>query len=428
MPSTRPHIEIQDHHLRIGGVDTVTLAREFGTPLYVTDEKRLRENFRTFAGAFPGADIYYAAKANWNLSVLRILASEGAGADVFSDGELYVALLAGIPAERILFNGNSKTRHELQMAIDAGVRVSVDSLHELHALSELAEESGRIVDIAFRVNPDVSPDTHPKIATGLATSKFGIGYKDVLQAYEEAKELSGVNPVGIHCHIGSQILDVSPFGEAVWRMMDLVEQITRIGINLEFVDLGGGLGIPYQEDPKAPTPADLADMILPIFEERSEAIGISPRLVLEPGRYIVGDTGLLLTGVNTVKRSAKNFVGVDAGLNLLIRQAMYDAYHEVVVANKADLMGAELYDVVGPICESGDIVAKERMLPAIEPGDVIAVLDSGAYGFSMSSQYNGRVRCTEVLVNCGRVDVVRKREDYGDLIAKNVMPARLLGA
>ena len=174
MPSTRPHIDIQDHHLRIGGVDTVTLAQEFGTPLYVTDEKRLRENFRTFAGAFPGADIYYAAKANWNLSVLRILASEGAGADVFSDGELYVALLAGIPAERILFNGNSKTRRELRMAIDAGVRVSVDSLHELHALSELAEESRRIVDIAFRVNPDVDPKTHAYISTGLAKNKFGI--------------------------------------------------------------------------------------------------------------------------------------------------------------------------------------------------------------------------------------------------------------
>ena len=420
------HIGIQNHHLTIGGVDTVSLAHEYGTPLYVIDEKRIRENFRTFKSAFPDADIYFAAKANWNLSVLRILASEGAGADVFSDGELYAALLAGIPQEKILFNGNSKTVYELQMAIDSGVRVSVDSMDELHTLSDLAIKAGKVVDIAFRVNPDVSPDTHPKIATGLASSKFGIGYKDVLKAYEEAKELAGVNPVGIHCHIGSQITDVSPFGEAVERMMDIAEQITRLGITLEFVDMGGGLGIPYQKDVATPTPHDLADTILPIFRRRSEDIGISPRLVLEPGRYIVGDTSILLAGVTTVKRSARNFVGVDAGLNLLIRPAMYDAYHEVAVANKADSAGAETYDIVGPICESGDIIARDRKLPRIEPGDVIAVFDVGAYGFSMSSQYNGRCRCTEIMVSDGSVDVIREQEHYGDLIAKQKIPARLL--
>ena len=420
------HIGIRNHHLTIGEVDTVSLAQEYGTPLYVVDEKRIRENFRTFKSAFPDADIYFAAKANWNLSVLRILATEGAGADVFSDGELYAALLAGIPRERILFNGNSKTAYELQMAIDSEVRVSVDSMDELHALSSLAVKSGRAVDIAFRVNPDVSPETHPKIATGLASSKFGIGYKEVLKAYEEAKELAGVNPVGIHCHIGSQITDVSPFGEAVERMMDIAEQITRLGITLEFVDMGGGLGIPYQKRMATPTPRDLADTILPIFRHRSEDIGISPRLVLEPGRYIVGDTSILLAGVTTVKRSARNFVGVDAGLNLMIRPAMYDAYHEVAVANKADITRVETYDIVGPICESGDIIARDRKLPLIEPGDVIAVFDVGAYGFSMSSQYNGRCRCAEIMVSDGSVDVIREQEHYGDLIAKQKIPARLL--
>ncbi|MEA1944777.1 MAG: diaminopimelate decarboxylase [Euryarchaeota archaeon] len=421
------HISIQNHHLTIGGVDAVSLADEYGAPLYVTDEQRIRRNFRTFKEAFPDADIYYAAKANWNLAILRILASEGAGADVFSDGELYVALLAGIPPDKILFNGNSKTAYELQMAIDSGVRISIDSPDELHVLSDLSVKSGKTVDVAFRVNPDVSPDTHPKIATGLATSKFGIGYKDVLNVYEEARELPGVNPVGIHCHIGSQITDVSPFGEAVERMMDLVEQITKLGIDLEFVDLGGGLGIPYQKDMKTPEPRDLADIILPVFDARSRSIGIAPRLVLEPGRYIVGDASILLAGVNTVKRSARNFVGVDAGLNLLIRPAMYDAYHHVVVANRADLAYEETYDIVGPICESGDIIARDRKLPLIEPGDIVAVLDVGAYGFSMSSQYNGRLRCAEVLVCDGCVDVIRERECYGDLIAKHVVPARLLG-
>jgi diaminopimelate decarboxylase len=420
------HLGIKNHHLTIGGVDAVSLAHEYGTPLYVIDEDRVRRNFRTFKGAFPDADIYYAAKANWNLAILRILASEGAGADVFSDGELYAALLAGIPPDRILFNGNSKTARELQMAIDAGVRVSMDSLHELHALSGLALKSGKTMDVAFRVNPDVSPDTHPKIATGLATSKFGIGYADVVGAYNVAKKLQGVRPVGIHCHIGSQITDVAPFREAVEKMMDLVEQITRLGIDLKFVDLGGGLGIPYQKEMETPTPRDLAGAILPIFDECSKSLGISPKLILEPGRYIVGDASVLLTGVNTIKRSARNFVGVDAGLNLLIRPAMYDAYHEVVVANKTDLDRVETYDIVGPICESGDIVAKDRKLPLIEPGDVVAVLDVGAYGFSMSSQYNGRCRCSEVLVCDGRVDLIRRREDYGDLIARQAVPARLL--
>ncbi|MEA1908770.1 MAG: diaminopimelate decarboxylase [Euryarchaeota archaeon] len=420
------HLSIRNHHLTIGGVDTVSLTQEYGTPLYVLDEDRVRRNFRTFRGAFPDADIYYAAKANWNLAILRILASEGAGADVFSDGELYAALLAGIPPERILFNGNSKTLNELQMAIDAGVRVSMDSLHELYALSDLAVKSGKTMDVAFRVNPDVSPDTHPKIATGLAASKFGIGYADVVKAYKEAKKLRGVRLVGIHCHIGSQIIDVAPFGEAVEKMMDLVEQITRLGVDLKFVDLGGGLGIPYQKEMETPGPRDLAGAILPTFNERSKSLGISPKLILEPGRYIVGDASILLTGVNTIKKAAKTFVGVDSGLNLLIRPAMYDAHHEVVVANKADLDGAETYDIVGPICESGDVIAKDRRLPPIEPGDVVAVLDVGAYGFSMSSQYNGRCRCAEVLISAGEVDLIRGQESYGDLIAKQVVPARLL--
>ena len=426
MSKISDHLGIQNHHLTIGGVDTVSLTQEYGTPLYVLDEERVRRNFRTFRGAFPDADIYYAAKANWNLAILRILASEGAGADVFSDGELYAALLAGIPPDRILFNGNSKTLNELQMAIDAGVRVSMDSLHELYALSDLAVRSGKTMDVAFRVNPDVSPDTHPKIATGLAASKFGIGYADVVEAYKEAKKLRGVRPVGIHCHIGSQIIDVAPFGEAVEKMMDLVEQITRLGVDLKFVDLGGGLGIPYQKEMETPEPRDLAGAILPTFNDRSKSLGISPKLILEPGRYIVGDASILLTGVNTIKKATKTFVGVDSGLNLLIRPAMYDAYHEVVVANKADLDGTETYNIVGPICESGDVIAKDRKLPPIEPGDVVAVLDVGAYGFSMSSQYNGRCRCAEVLVSAGRVDLIRGQEGYGDLIAKQVVPARLL--
>jgi diaminopimelate decarboxylase len=420
------HLEKRNGHLIIGGVDATNLTQEFGTPLYVTNEQRIRDNFNAYQKAFSHADLYYAAKANYNLTIMRILAQEGAGADVFSDGELYLALLAGIPGDRILFNGNSKTDRELAMAVETGVRISVDSLDELHALSRIASSGQKTVDIAFRVNPDVSPKTHPKISTGLKTSKFGIPHQDVVAAYKEAVELPGINPIGMHCHIGSQILDTSPFSEAINRMMDLVEQVTRLGVELEFLDLGSGLGIPYKKGEMAPTPQDLADIVLPIFNKRSHAIGIKLKLIIEPGRYIVGDTTILLTTVNTVKTAIKKFVGVDAGFNLLIRPAMYDSYHHVVVANKVDAKVSGIYTVVGPICETGDILASDRELPVVVKDDIIAILDVGAYGFSMSSQYNGRPRCTELLVNNGQVDVIRKGEDFDDLMMNQIVPSRFL--
>ena len=426
MFTIKNHLQIENSHLTIGGVDSVELIEQYGSPLYVTNEERLRANFRRYKDAFPNADLYYAAKANANFTILKIMADEGAGADVFSDGELYMALLAGIPKEKVLFNGNSKSDSELLMAVKTGVRVTLDSLDELRTLSKIAKNEGAVVDISFRVNPDVSPDTHPKISTGLKTSKFGVPHGEVVRAYKEAMDLPGVNPVGIHCHIGSQILDITPFAEAMTKMMDLVEQVSRLGAKLEFVDVGSGLGIPYEKGIDVPTPQDLADLILPIFNERCKAEGISPKLVLEPGRYVAADSTVLLTTVNTMKDAAKKFVGVDAGFNLMIRPAMYDSYQYVVVANKADAPVKDIYSIAGPICETGDILAHDRELPEIEKGDIIAVLDAGAYGFSMSSQYNGRVRCAEVLVNDGDVDVIRKRETYDDLLANQILPARFL--
>ena len=420
------HLEVRDHHLFIGGVDAVDLVGEHGSPIFVTNEERIRENYRRYQRAFPDADVYYAVKANGNLTILRILAKEGAGADVFSGGELYMALLAGIPRDRILFNGNSKTERELRYALQTGVRLSVDSLDELKTLASLARESGKVAEIAIRVNPAISPETHPKIATGLSTSKFGIPYTQVIEAYDMAERLEGVKPIGIHCHIGSQITDLTPFVETVKRMMEMVEQIDRLGVKLEFLDLGSGLGIPYRKDEPVPTPEDLADAILPVFKECSDAIGLHPRLILEPGRYITGDTTVLLTKVNLVKEANKRFVGVDAGFNLLIRPAMYDAYHYVLVANKVDLPPSGLYTIAGPICESGDILAHDRELPAVERGDVIAVLDVGAYGFSMSSQYNGRPRAAEILVSKGRAYVIREHETVNDLLAKQRVPPHLL--
>ena len=426
MFTIKNHLQIENSHLTIGGVDSVELIEQYGSPLYVTNEERLRANFRRYSDAFPNADLYYAAKANANFTILKIMADEGAGADVFSDGELYMALLAGIPKEKVLFNGNSKSDGELLMAVKTGVRVSLDSLDELRTLSAIAKNEGAVVDISFRVNPDVSPDTHPKISTGLRTSKFGVPHDEVVRAYKEALDLPGVNPVGIHCHIGSQILDITPFAEAMTKMMDLVEQVSRLGAELEFVDVGSGLGIPYEKGIDVPTPQDLADLILPIFNERCKAEGISPKLILEPGRYVAADSTVLLTTVNTMKDAAKKFVGVDAGFNFMIRPAMYDSYQHVVVANKADAPAKDIYSIAGPICETGDILAHDRELPEIEKGDIIAVLDAGAYGFSMSSQYNGRVRCAEVLVNDGEVDVIRKRETYDDLLANQILPARFL--
>lgn len=422
----KDHLEIKNNHLTIGGVDTVELAYQYGTPLYITNESRVIYNFQSYKEAFPGADIYYATKANDSLAIMRILAKKGAGADVFSYGELYMALLAGIPREKIIFNGNSKTDLELRKAVELGIKVSVDSQDELHTLSEIAKIEKRTVKIAFRINPDVSTKTHVKISTGQRSSKFGIPSEEVVSTYREAKELPGISPCGIHCHIGSQILDTSPFTESINKVMDLVEKIAGIGINIEFIDMGSGLGIPYKKDEQAPTPKDHANAILPIFRERTKAIGISPKLILEPGRYIVADTTILLTRVNTVKKTAKNFVGVDAGFNLLIRPIMYDSYHYVVVANKASSPPEETYTIVGPICEAGDVLAKDRELPIIQKGDLIALLGTGAYGFSMSSQYNGRPRCTEILVKDGTSDIIRSSEDVGDLLAKQKLPVWLM--
>jgi diaminopimelate decarboxylase len=293
-------------------------------------------------------------------------------------------------------------------------------------LSKVAVELGEDAEIAIRVNPDVSPKVNPKIATGLRTSKFGIPYDEILQTYEEAKKLPNIVIKGIHCHIGSQILDLSVFREATEKMMQLVEKLHKRGIEFEFVDLGGGLGISYhKEQEMAPTPEDLAEMILPTFEAKLQALGINLKLVLEPGRSIVGPASILLSRVNTVKQAYKNFVAIDAGFNLFLRPVMYDAYHEVVVANRLNEEASVLSTVVGPVCESGDIIAKDRMLPVVKRGDYIAILDTGAYGFSMSSQYNGRPRCAEILVRDGAVDLIRSKESVDDVIKNQVIPERL---
>jgi len=421
----KSHLTAHNNHLFLEDVDCCHLAEQFGTPLYATSESRLRQNIRAYHLAFPDSDLYFAVKANGSLALLRIAAQEGMGADVFSAGELSVARMAGIPRDCILYNGNSKSQKDQEIALQAGVRMSVDSREELEHLARIAESVQGEAEILFRVNPDVSPQTHPKIATGLRSSKFGIPAEQVAETYQRARELTGVLPVGLHCHIGSQILDTSPFAEAAGKMMDIAAAVVAGGGEIKMIDLGGGLGIQYHPDLPAPAPADLAAAVLPILHDRCQDLGISPRLILEPGRSIVGDTTIMLAGVNVVKRAHVNFAAVDAGFNALARPMLYDAYHHIVVANKAAMPDKETYTVVGPICETGDILAKERRLPGLEKGDVLAFLDAGAYGFSMSSQYNGQPRPAEVLVSKGKSELIRRAEDASALLAGQRIPERL---
>ena len=422
-----PSLSVKNGHLHIGRHDTVSLAGRFGTPLYVTDEDRIRTRFREVHDALSSrygmVRVLYAAKANGNPAILSALASEGAGADVFSAGELLLALRAGMDPEILLFNGSSKSESDLALAVEKGVRVSVDSLDELHALDRAAGKAGEVAEISFRVNPALEVPTHPKIATGLRTSKFGIPAGDILGAYRVALGCSHVRPVGIHCHIGSQILEVDPFARAAAVMTDLAAGLTDLGVRLRFIDLGGGLGIPYRHgaDP-APSFSDYAAAVVPVFAAGVKKAGISPELWVEPGRYLVADSTVLLARVNSVKEAHRRFVNVDAGFNLLVRPVMYGSYHAVVVANKADLPPAHRYTIAGPICETGDLLAEDRDLPAVGPGDIVAVLDAGAYGFSMASQYNGRPRCAEVLVRGMDAALMRRGETLGDLTAATERP------
>lgn len=423
-----PHLSEEGGHLVIGQHDLVALAQEYGTPLYVTDEQRICDNYARYQKAlttlYPKSKVLYAAKANGNVALLHALGKLGAGADVFSPGELEIALTAGIKPADLLFNGSSKSPGDLALAVARGITVSVDSRDELHQLNSAAKAAGKKARISFRVNPALHIPTHPKIATGVASSKFGIAHDQILSVYKEALACSNVVPVGVHCHIGSQILEIEPFVKAAEVMVRVAKDLTAIGVKLEFIDLGGGLGIPYHHDTDpSPGPEEYARAVVPVFTDGIAAAGISPALWVEPGRYLVADSSVLLTRVNSVKHAHKNFVNVDAGFNLLIRPTMYDSYHEVIVANKAAEPAKETYSIAGPICETGDILAADRLLPTIEAGDIIAVLDAGAYGFAMASQYNCRPRCAEVLVKGKEKALMRVCETTKDITSTMVTPS-----
>ena len=391
------------------------LAADVGTPAYVYSKAALLESLGAYARAFAAVPhvVCYAIKANANLGVLGALARAGAGADIVSGGELYRALRAGVPPRKIIFSGVGKTREELRAALEAGILMfNVESRSELRVLDQVARELGARAPVALRVNPDVDPETHPYIATGLRASKFGIPYDEALEAYEEAAGLEGVEVVGVDMHIGSQLTKTAPFGDAVARVASLVKVLRERSVDIRLVDIGGGLGIRYREE-APPTHAQYATVLLPALSE----LGVT--VLLEPGRSIVGNAGILLTRVLYRKDTGeKQFVVVDAAMNDLIRPALYDSWHELRPVDQARLAGPmEKADVVGPVCESGDFLAKDRELAATEEGDLLAVMSAGAYGFVMSSNYNARPRAVEVLVDGGRYTIVRRRETYEDLVA-----------
>jgi diaminopimelate decarboxylase len=399
--------------LNCEGVPAEHLVAQYGTPLYVYSRHGILERYRAFTEAFAALDplIAYSVKANGNLAVLRLLAAAGAGADIVSGGELYRARHAGVPAERILFSGVGKTVIEMAAALEAGIYAfNVESEGELRTLAELAVAMKTVAPVALRVNPDVETRTpHHYTATGHKATKFGIPYEDAEQLYHTAASLPGIRVRGIDVHIGSQILDVEPYCLAVSRVLELVERLQADGIELEFIDVGGGFGVSYDEGDD-PEPADFAAGLVPLLADR----GL--RVVFEPGRYIVGPAGVLLTRVLYVKKmSGKVFVITDAGMNDLLRPSHYSSYHRV---DPAVRQGRELVhmDVVGPICESGDFLALDRAIPRVEPGELLAISTTGAYGFSMASTYNARPRPAEVLVDGAEHRLIRRRESYDDLV------------
>jgi diaminopimelate decarboxylase len=407
-----------DGRLHCEAVAAEHLVAQYGTPLYVYSQRAILDRYRDFAHAFAPVDplIAYSVKANGNLSVLRLLAGTGAGADIVSGGELHRARLAGIAPERIVFSGVGKTVTELAAALDAGIYAfNVESEGELRALAALADTMGTVARIALRVNPDVeTPTPHHYTSTGHKASKFGIAYEHAGQLYRTAASLPGIHVAGIDVHIGSQIVDVEPYRLAVERALELVAELRGDGIDLEFIDIGGGFGVSYDTSAD-PCAADFAGALLPLLA------GSGLRTVVEPGRFIVGPAGVLLTRVLYIKRmSAKTFVITDAGMNDLLRPSHYSSYHRVEpVVRTADRAVVNV-DVVGPICESGDFLALDRPIPRCEPGELLAISTTGAYGFAMSSTYNSRPRPAEVLVSGSGHRAVRLRETHDDLVRGEV--------
>ncbi len=411
----------KDGELYCEGIPIRRIVEEVGTPVYIYSKKTLKRHFFAFKESFrfKKALICFSVKSLSNVAVLRLLHLWGSGFDIVSGGELFRVLKAGGDPEKVVFSGVGKSEEEIAYALKEGILLfNVESLEELEVINNIAERMGVKAPVSIRINPDVDPRTHPYISTGLKESKFGIDSKDAINAYRYAKKLKNLDVVGIDSHIGSQITQVEPFIEALEKLLDLIDRLRNEGINIEYLDMGGGLGIKYKdEDP--PHPSQLAQ----VLKEKLQSF--DGTIVLEPGRAIAGNAGILVTKVLYRKeKGGKRFVIVDSGMNDLIRPSFYNSYHEIIpVLDRGEDM--EVVDVVGPICESGDFFAKDRVIPRVSRGDLLAIRGAGAYGFVMSSNYNSRPRPPEVLVDGERFMIVRRREGYKDLINGENIPGDL---
>lgn len=415
--------EYQQGELYCEQVPVSRIAKELGTPCYIYSHETLIRHFHAYDSAFKDIPhvIAFAMKANSNLAILRLMAREGSGVDIVSGGELFRALKAGVPASKIVFAGVGKSPDEIRDALKAEILMfNVESPAEIRAINDVAASVGMKACIALRINPDVDPKTHPYISTGMKKSKFGIAADRALQEYKMASSLSHIDVVGVHAHIGSQLTDVTPFVDSLKKVVALIDTLKSHGINIRYLNIGGGLGITYSDE-KPPLPQDLAHAISPLVK------GLGLTLVMEPGRVIVGNAGILVTKALYEKAGeTKHFVIVDAAMNDLIRPSLYGAYHEIRPVNEAAVRRPkQMMDIVGPVCESGDFLAKERSLPNIQPDDLLAIMSAGAYGFVMASNYNSRPRVPEVLVKGAEFHVIRERETYDDLVKGERIPSFL---
>ncbi len=412
------YFRYKDNSLYAEDVPVKELVAAFGTPLYIYSYNTIVRHFRAYDDAFDGVPhlICFALKANTNSAILRIMAENGGGADIVSGGELFRAIKAGIPPGKIVYAGVGKTEDEIRYALRSRILMfNVESKDEAYEIDRIAGQMGLKAPIALRVNPDIDPETHPYISTGLRKHKFGIPIEDALEYYRSIKTLKNLEIVGIHKHIGSQITKVSPFADALMKILLLVDELNRYGISVKYLDIGGGLGITYKDE-VPPLPQDLARHLLPLVKDRSLT------LIVEPGRSIIGNAGILVTKVLYLKEGEeKKFVIVDAGMNDLIRPSFYGSYHHIQPIEKKRRRSI-VADIVGPICESSDFLARERKIPQVRPGEYLAVMSAGAYGFSMSSNYNSRPRPAEVIVKGKEYGLIRKRENYRDLIRGETMP------
>jgi diaminopimelate decarboxylase len=410
--------EIKGGELYCEDVPLRQIADEVGTPVYVYSTATLQRHYTVFRDAFASRKVLiaYAVKANSNLSVLKTLAKMGAGADTVSEGEIRRALAAGVQPSRIVFSGVGKTRRELAFAVEIGVsEINVESEPELDVLAEVAELLDARPKVTIRVNPDVAAGGHAKISTGKSDNKFGVSFSEAERLYAKATANPHLDPIGVACHIGSQISDLKPMAEAFTKMRGLVERLRAQGLPVERLDLGGGLGVPYFDAPDPPSPADFAAMVETVVE------GLDIELVFEPGRLIAANAGILLSRVIHVheRPEGRRFLVVDGAMNDLVRPAMYDAFHDVRPISEPR-QGANLsaYDVVGPVCETGDTFCRDRVLPPLAAGDLIAFMTAGAYGATMSSEYNTRPLVPEVLVDGDQYAVVRPRPTYEEILAR----------